>query len=199
MVGEIFLARLNISEPQTESFWESTKAMESFAHNLPGFVGLSVWKDMNVPNSYVAIMESKNEASAMEIMSKFIESPIFDQLQGPLEGTSSNRWIKICAWRGEAISKQPPGSYLSASLRTSDPGRSDELAQDYDLVFGNLSLISGYSGHAYGSVNQIEEQMIGLVWWNSIEAYKSSLPPQKFYQIRLFCRVSETDMHSPEV
>ena len=196
MVGEIFLARLHVPASAVEQFWDGSLAISNMASTMPGFIGQSIWCDLTDPESFLVVLETVDEASAVNIMQETVISSVFEKLQEQVEGTPTARWIKVRIFRGEPISSMPDGTFLSASLRTAEPGRAFELEQDYDMLFENLSYIDGYLGHANGPVNKLDEQMIGLVWWSTIEAYKSSLPNQTFYDIRLFRRVSSSEMHT---
>jgi heme-degrading monooxygenase HmoA len=196
MLGEILVARLHVPTPSIEDFWRATQDMNSLVRAMPGYLGLSVWADANDPDSYLIVFEAKDEQAAQVAMKAFIESSVFEQLQNEVEGTSSNRWVKVKSSSGGLISEMGVGSYLSASLRNAEPGRAYELERDYDMVFENLSFIDGFKGFAYGPSNNIEEQLIGFAWWTSIEAYQASLPPQVFYEIRLFRRVSDAEMNT---
>jgi heme-degrading monooxygenase HmoA len=194
MPGTIFVARLNVPTPKIARFWDTCKSVSGLASFLPGFLGFSVWSDASNPDSYLMVFESEDERCANGTMKALIESPLYDELQKEIEGTSSNRFVNVVAQSGGLISEMPVGSFLSASLRNAEPGRAHELAKDYDLVFENLSFIDGFAGFAYGPSNHVEEQMVGFAWWNTAEAYLASLPPQIFYEIRLFRRISESEM-----
>jgi heme-degrading monooxygenase HmoA len=196
MLGEILLARLHVPTASIEEFWQATKDMKSLVRVIPGYLGLSVWSDAKDPDSYLLVLEARDEQTAQVAMKSFIESPTFDRLQNEVEGTSSNRWVKVKQSDGPLVSEMPVGSYLSASLRNAEPGRAYDLEKDYDMVFENLNFIEGFKGFAYGPSNNIDEQLIGLAWWTDIEAYRASLPPQTFYDIRLFRRVSDAEMHN---
>ncbi|HLO99518.1 MAG TPA: antibiotic biosynthesis monooxygenase [Fimbriimonas sp.] len=194
MVGEIFLARLNINGDASIEFWHAVKQMREIMQVQPGFVGFSLWIDHSDPESYLMVLEAKSEASVGASLREVVQSEAFEALQGPLEGVSSNRWIKLLARRGVTIESMPPDSFMTASVRLAEPGMADNLAADYALVFESLSVLPGFRGFGYGPANNLAEQFIGLAWWDSMDDMMRSLPAGKVPKLKFFRRVSEKEM-----
>lgn len=194
MAGEIFLARLNIHANASIEFWNAVKQLRDIMRAQPGFEGFSLWIDHSDHESYLMVLEAKSEASVGTTLQQVIQSPAYEALQKPLEGVSSNRWITPIASRGASIESMPPDSFMTASVRLAEPGMAQVLADDYALVFENLSVLPGFRGFSYGPTNNLAEQFIGLALWNTMDDVMRSLPPGKVPKLRFFRRVSEAEM-----
>jgi hypothetical protein len=91
---------------------------------------------------------------------------------------------------GTRVSEADERSFLSISVRISDPGYGIDLAEEIDQLFQHLRLIPGFSGCVYGVGDDLPEEVIGVVTWANREAFVASLPPtQRPYEVKLFERV----------
>jgi len=87
-------------------------------------------------------------------------------------------------------SKTPVPSYLSMSVRISDPGYETELVEEIGHIFEELQLIPGFLGAMHGNRDGLDEEVIGIVTWESPEAFSLSLPPSQYrYDVRLYERI----------
>jgi len=198
MVGEVVTVRVLVPAMRTQQFWEAYREVATAMKSVDGTLGVSLWSDLAQPESFVVVFEGANEAAAQTAISCAISSAAFMGFSEPTIGADSYRWIHVRDVDGPLISEMPEGSYLSASLRVSEPGRDRELADDYRWVFDNLAVIPGYAGSLYGSINRINEHFLGLVWWYAREAFNASLPKKSPYELKLFRRVTDREMQTEQ-
>lgn len=199
MVGEIVVTRVQVPVQKTQMFWEASKKVDALLKEIPGYVGLSVWGDAKDGESFLLVIESLNERTADEAFQALAASELMAEMSDPTEGNVVNRWIRVIEVDGIPISQMPVDSYLSGSRRIAEPGRAEDLAADYQMVFSSLKLLPGYIGSAYGPVSNVPEHFIGLVWWSSKDAFDQSVPRKDEYDLHLFRRVHGSEMDSKPI
>ena len=196
MIGEIVVIRVQVPVHKTQLFLDSCNKANTFLEELPGFIGMSVWGDTADGESFIIVYETTDEESAEKGFKALASADLLQELSEPTEGTILNRWIRVVESKGKTIASMPPDSYLSSSRRISEPGRTHELEEDYQMVFASLGLMPGFAGSAYGSASNVPEQMIGLVWWNSKEAFEASVPNKDSSELHLFRRIHASEMEA---
>ena len=91
--------------------------------------------------------------------------------------------------RGKRPERIAVGSYASFSFRVAQPGMGTELQSELARIFGELSMIDGYLGAMTCRNESLHEEVTGVVFWASQEAFKASLPSKVFYEVTLYQRV----------
>ena len=100
-----------------------------------------------------------------------------------------SRYAIRSASPGSGVFEGRPGGFLSLTIRNAEPGRADELADDLDIIFGELSVIPGFVGHTVGFHESLPEQACALAAWTRRESFARSLPEGRIHDVELYRRV----------
>ncbi|MER3496709.1 MAG: hypothetical protein C4320_08045 [Armatimonadota bacterium] len=109
----------------------------------------------------------------------------------------SVRFITVRASGGQGPSDMATGTYLSISDRNAEPGRAAELAQDYEFVFGSLSVLPGFAGYLYGPYGGLEEKLFGFALWSDEESLRESIARHLRHQLRIYEKVDPENAPDP--
>lgn len=161
----------------------------SILSRIPGFVGSTVWQAVATPTEFL-LVDAYEDAPALEaaqvavVEEGFMETAIrsfrqpFDLRQGEIKRE-----------QGRIVSETAIGDYLSLSDRTADPGHGRELEDELTRVFSELESIDGYLGSVIARNVNLGEEVLGVVLWQTEQAFRLSLPLKLLYEVRLYRRI----------
>jgi len=186
----LFIIRVQVNELDllgVDSYFRNTRERLS---TVDGAIGQSLWRLSGAHDELLVMQEfrdvdaTERGLEAMAGMKLLVESQSTDHNPADLVR------IMVRGRVGCRPSQTPLPSYLSMSVRISDPGYEEELVDEIAQIFQELQLIPGFLGALHGNRDGLDEEVIGLVTWESPEAFSHSLPPkQRKYDVRLYERV----------
>ena len=156
--------------------------------SFKGFRGLSAWSEVNREGRGLGIYHYADSQSAEEGLRRIVEDEAMIESMVRLTDTPDVINFEVTAKDGFDMDHTGPNAYLSLSERFSAPGFGSDLDQDLNRVFSELRLVPGYLGSIRGFKVGLEEERIGIVLWESREAFEASLPNQPMYHVQLFRR-----------
>lgn len=186
----LLLIRVHIDEidnPGVESYYLT--ARERFA-KMTGILGSSLWRDHKDSGQSLIAFEFRDVESADRAMAAISTVHLLSESQAAEFEPAEAIRVIVRGRFGRRVSEAATTGFLSMSLRISDPGYGDDLVSEIDQIFQHLRLIPGFAGAIFGTSDDLDEEVIGVVTWDSKEAFVASLPPsQRPYEVKLFARV----------
>lgn len=171
--------------------------VETYSHDarerlstVEGWQGLSLWRDVQNREQMLVIYEHDSLQSAENGLVALSDIKLLAEQQTMDYRPAEVLRVRVTGRVGGVLDSFPASSFLSASVRVADPGYGKDLDDEIGHIFDELRYIPGYLGSVHGSNESLDEEIVGLVAWESEAAFKMSLPPGKTpYAVRLFNRV----------
>lgn len=186
----LFLIRVQVSELDlrgVDSYFRDTRERLSA---VDGALGQTLWRLSGAHDDMLVIQEYRDVESTERGLEALAGTKLLAESQSADYNPADLMRIVVHGRVGCRPSQTANPSYLSMSIRISDPGYEAELLEDVSHIFQELQLIPGFLGAMYGNRDGLDEEVIGLVTWGSPEAFSQSLPPkQRKYEVRLYERV----------
>jgi len=185
----LILAKLSVhklDEPTSERYYEQILPV---LKGVDGFLGLGLWRGVTGDGNHLAAYLYKDFQSADEGLRAISGQRSFTSAQNVLTLPADVIRCRPFRSKGSAILETPIDSYLSLSVRTSEPGYGQDLAEELEQIFAELQLIPGYLGSYVGVNDALDEEAVGIVAWATDEAFKKSMPKKSTYPVNLFRRV----------
>lgn len=152
---------------------------------LPGYRGAGLWRDTQDPTHTIVMFDYESEEAAHSALRFMVERPLIQQQYVGSEPADVLS-LTILHSEGALRGHFELAEFLSLSTRVADPGRGKDLARELDQIFSQLRYIEGYSGSLVGANQGLDEEVIGLVAWESLEAFQASIPRDTPYEVRIF-------------
>ena len=185
----LIIARVRIHELDVPIVTDYYFEVKDKLSSVEGCNGLSVWRDERDKESFLVIYEYADLAAAERGLVAISEIRVLAETQAADFRPADVQRIRISGYVGDRVAKAPTTAYLSMSQRVADPGYSPELQEELERVFDELQIMPGFIGSVYGTNDVLEEEVIGIVTWQSREAFLASLPPHvNTYSIVLYRR-----------
>ncbi len=190
-VSEILiLARVRLAEFDLPTIADYYFEVGQRLANVEGCHGISVWRDPDNSESFLVIYEYADDDAAARGLTAIAEVRV--KSESKLVEFNPADVIRVRTHRqtDKRVSESHRSSYLSMSVRIADPGYGPELLEEIGRIFDELHLIPGCLGSVYGPNAALEEEVVGIVTWDSEDAFISSLPPGSKYvrQIEFYSR-----------
>jgi heme-degrading monooxygenase HmoA len=153
-----------------------------------GFRSFTVWQCCERPADLAMLMHFDDEETLRSGWEAFEKQDFLGDILALNPSAPDLRNLIVV--RG----KSSPGdvaldNYLSLSIRIADPGHGPELIRELEEIFASLEVLDGCVGSMVCSVEHLEEEIVGIVFWTNEEAFRRSLPSKKMYEVRLFKRI----------
>jgi heme-degrading monooxygenase HmoA len=185
----LILAKLSVhklDEPTSERYYEQIMPV---LRGVDGFLGLGLWRGTLGDGSHLATYLYRDPQSADSGLRAISGQRSFTSAQSVLTSPADVVRCRRLEARGLRITESPLGSYLSMSVRTSEPGYGAELAEELERIFAELQVIPGFLGSYVGVNDSLNEEIVGLIAWGSEDAFRTSIPTRPPYEVHLFRRV----------
>jgi len=153
------------------------------------FLSITVWRSTSDPTRYIALNHYATPDAALRIEEEATESGLLVDLMGSWQEPPDLRFIHIEAREG-LVPEQVEFKHLASfSTRVADTGQGDELSKELSYIFEELKLMDGFLGCMKGRLEGVPEEIIGVAFWRTREAFQKSLPSKARYKVDLFERV----------
>lgn len=166
-------------------FTSVTEALQ----RVPGFRGAAYWNCVSKPDSIILLYDYESaEAADRGLRASMAVRPLAERLVADVAPPDVMR-VKVIESSGLLKGGLPEGRFLSLSIRVAEPGYGEDLSTELTDIFAGLSVIDGFKGSLVGSNDTLDEEIVGLVAWDSKAAFEASLPKGMPYEVLLFQRV----------
>ncbi|HZH98916.1 MAG TPA: antibiotic biosynthesis monooxygenase [Fimbriimonadaceae bacterium] len=153
-----------------------------------GFLGASVWRASHENHDYMLVLQFESPAAAEDALTRVSERGLLSSATGILQGPPEVRRVLMDGSDGMVPDQVAPGHLMSLSVREAGPGYGADLLQEIDDIFQELSNLEGYLGSIRGTNEVIDDEVIGMVFWRTPEAFHRSVSPNALRRIELFQR-----------
>ncbi|MBS1721581.1 MAG: hypothetical protein JSS66_01095 [Armatimonadetes bacterium] len=157
--------------------------------NIPGFISTSVWERHDDPFAIMTLGHFESEADSSKAWDMLMRSPVMEVLTDLMSDAPNTLRFKIRATGGKSLESMGIGQFCSLSTRIADPGYAPDMLFELETIFKELAVIPGFSGYVTGQLTEVEEEVIGMAFWDSKQAYDTSIPKKSMYRIDLYNRV----------
>lgn len=182
----IILARLVVHETDVANLHTYYRKLRPALEKVEGFQGLSLWRNYDNGERFLAMYRYRDLACAEVGLQALTENRLLAQTAvASAEPADVIRGF-VLGEDGRAPNDVRTGQYLSLSIRVAEPGYGQDLANELERIFGELTLIPGYLGSLYARNETLAEEIVGIVTWESPQAFASSVPPGTLYELMLY-------------
>jgi heme-degrading monooxygenase HmoA len=190
LVNEVLiLAKLAFHRSDEPGMTNYYQDIEPALKQIDGFCGLGIWRRVDVADEYLAIYFYRDSESADEGLRAIGQHRSLAHAPVTINAPADVIRVRKIKAMGPNIATAPIASYLSMSVRTSEPGYGKELAEELERIFDELQFFPGSKGSFIGCNDSLEEEVVGLVTWNTEQDFRASLPKRSPYPITAYMRI----------
>jgi heme-degrading monooxygenase HmoA len=157
--------------------------------DIPGFVSATLWEQHDDPFAFLTVSHYLDEADSVRAFDSLIRSPVIDVVNELLSEAPDILRFRVLKKTGRPIEQLKVGDFMSLSKRIADPGMATDLLAELQGIFAELAFIPGFLGSLTGQLTEVDEEVLGLVYWESKAAWEKSMPENAMYKIMLYQRV----------
>lgn len=188
MPKTLVLTWVRVSDAEDEAVDAIRNRALDVLKTVDGLVSLTFWERADRIGSRLTIAEFDSLDAAGLAIERMSASEVLAELIQISESPPDLQRIFVSTSSGAGSSGVPIGGYASVSLRTADPGMGASLEQELGIIFQELSFIPGFVGSMIGHRELLEEEVVGIVFWENREAFEASLPKKVMYEVSLYRR-----------
>lgn len=174
------------SEVLLDSYMERGRAA---LQSLPGHLGMSLWKSVADPARHILAFEYADEVSANNGLAAMTMAGLVMVEQNVSFVAPAIHTFRTIHMLGHTPRGIALGGILSVVIRGGEPGRAALLDEDLKQTFATMAEIPGFQGGCWGPKLGLEDEMVAVAVWESLEAYSRSLPPMPTYEVRAYSRI----------
>ncbi|MGV3618963.1 MAG: hypothetical protein ACO1SV_26855 [Fimbriimonas sp.] len=190
MADMLILARVQLNELDYLTIDEYAGSARERLATVEGFVGMSVWQRADDPMAIMIAYQYADLEAAERGLIALTDIRLLAEQQSADYRPADVQRVRVRQQDRSRMHEVPKGAYVSISSRIADPGYGEELDEEIDRIFDELRLLPGYLGSLHGPNDVLLEEIIGLALWQSVEAFRASIPPSaRNYEVRLSRRI----------
>ncbi|RYG30182.1 hypothetical protein EON81_25380 [bacterium] len=188
MLGSLIVARMSVHPDDREASDRYYTGLRPHLEKVEGFRGVAVYGHVRFPEEHLALYGYTDTQAADRGLEALADYRFHSETVSKASVPNVIR-LEVLGRVGQNILAAPKDSFLSMSLRVANPGYSDELAQDLDRIFNEISMIDGFLGAEYGCNDTLPDELVGLAAWRGAESFQASVPEGTIYDVRLYRRL----------
>lgn len=150
----------------------STEALK----DLPGFVSISVWRNLQDAEEHRVAYEYKDPESARHGLEALSEQGLILAELNVLSASPDVMFIAIRGHQGTSLGHAPIGAMISIKHLTCGPGLSGEALDDIAYAFEGLAMLDGYLGHLRGNDPKLDDSITSIGIWRDPAALAQAIP-----------------------
>lgn len=185
----IVINRARFAEIDMDLMSNLRKRVQAVFSSIPGFVSNTVWERVDDPFSFLTIGHFRSEDDSLKAWDMIVRSPVMEVIGDLLSEPQNNQRFFLRGSAGIKLEDTKPGQFCSVSARISDMGYSENVLTELHLIFQELQSIPGFLGYVTGQQTEIEDEVLGLAFWDSRQSFELSIPKKTMYEIDLYSRV----------
>ena len=185
----VILAKLHIQPIHHRQAASYYSAIDKALRSVDGYEGVGLWQSPTRTSEFIALYHYASLAAAEKGLEVVSEEGVLSESMPSEEIPADVRRVEIFKKSGRREPNAKVGDFLSISFRLADPGYGERLMEEIDRIIDEISYIPGFLGAEYGRNQSLEDEIIGIVSWDSREAFASSVPPGTLYEVNLYQRV----------
>lgn len=155
---------------------------------VDGFEGSGYWQSYNDPTYTMIHYQYRDQAAAELGLKALVDKRPLTERTELVSSPPDVLGIDIKGRQGRRVTSEV-GDWLSISIRMADTGYGQDLCDELDRIFQEISVLDGFLGAEYGVNQTLEDQVVGLALWSSREAFTASVPPGTIYDVNVFRRL----------
>ncbi|RYG43229.1 hypothetical protein EON79_17380 [bacterium] len=192
----ILMVRSHVPAQRMAAFASAQERAREFYSTCQGIHGPTIYSQEGDAETFLTLLELDSHAEFDLEMSARLTDEMAMEFHRAMDVAPSVRTIRIIAGAGPRAEALPSDSVLSISDRIADPGKAEDLARDYEAVFGSFAMLDGFLGYAYGPDGATEEHIFGLAVWRDREALNQSLKDAMRHDLRIYRRVHDGELQT---
>jgi hypothetical protein len=147
-----------------------------FHPDQPGLLSLTVWESLQQPDLWLALFHHDSEEHRESSLRAFIESPLFEHLQGFMVDVPDIRVISVDAASGTPPGATGIGEWVSIVTHDSHIGEGVFTAREAVEISRDLQTLQGWRGNIIGRSVVLENEVYNLAFWDDLDTMQTELP-----------------------
>ena len=156
---------------------------------VSGLLSMTLWERHDDPFGFMTVGHFQTEGDSLLAWNALIASPVMDVMAEIMTEVPNTLRFYVNSQTGVPIEKTHEGTFCSVSTRIADIGYGPDMLKELKDIFEELKLIHGFQGGITGEMIDVSDEILGLAFWDSKDAYEASLPKKSMYRIDLLQRV----------
>ena len=186
MAQSVILVRLTLDWEDVGAAREYVEDMREALKDVPGFLGSGAWKGVRDPHARLILFMYESAEAARAGFVAIGDLPSLIERQHAGAEPADVKGLIVEREDGRFLDALPTELPVSFSFRNAEPGYGPEMVDEYEGIFGGLSMIPGYAGMLIGVNSKLTDEVSGFVAWKSEVAFSASMPENSFYEVTLY-------------
>lgn len=154
-----------------------------------GLMSLTLWERHDDPFSFMTMGHFATEEDSLQAWDKLVRSPVMDVMTELMTEPPNVQLFNLTSHTGKSLENTAPGTFCSFSTRIADIGYGPTMTEEMNGIFEELKVLPGFLGGITGQLNEVSDEILGLMLWSTKSAYEASLPATVTFRIDLYQRV----------
>ncbi len=192
------ISRFSVPEHRLAGYEEMSAAFSVRVNTHPGSRGTHIWVGVDDAAHWMRLTLYANEQAERHVHGRVSTS---DSMVEKIReaGIVPDLTRCVVVWKhGVSPERLPIEPFVSYSVRAFATGMQTDWIEKLQSNFEEISNIDGYRGSMIATTAETPEEVSALVFWESEEAFRRSLPDGPDYEIDLY-RDSNLLTPAPEI
>ncbi len=187
-VGAVQISRFTIPSGNERDYEGMLRSFGEEVGDDSGFISTTVWQDIDHPGAFMRVTAFRDFDALFKSYDEMVESGFLEESIEKY-GISPDIRRNIPIWDKRFDFHQlKKVQYISLSVRAMEPGQGVPWIEKMKYNFAEIEILPGMRGCWIGQHDEIEDEITGLVAWDSLESCRQSIPQPLHYPIYVFRR-----------
>ncbi|MBS1716427.1 MAG: hypothetical protein JSS72_01695 [Armatimonadetes bacterium] len=149
----------------------------------------SLWQRERFPKQFLTLHGFANENDAKTYQQSIGATNYPEQFAQICVTPPNIVYLECTHAVGGHMLVKPDEDFLSISHRIAEPGYGEQLAEEIEMIFSELTMIAGFRAGLVCVNQALEEEVYSFASWSKLEAFLASLPEIEVYKVLAYHRL----------
>lgn len=187
-VGAVTISRFKIPAGHEKEYEGMLRSFGDEVQDDSGFISTSVWKDLDRAGEFMRITAFRDFDALFQSYDEMVENGFLEEaVERWGVAPDVRRQIPVYSKNFE-FKQLGKMEFLSLSVRAMEPGQGPAWIEKMKYNFAEIEILPGMRGCWIGQHDEIDDEIAGIVIWDSLDACRQSIPEPLHYPIHVFAR-----------
>lgn len=156
----------------------------------PGTISRSLWQNTSYPERSAVLTHYLDDESAEADLEKIVESGMLERATAAMGSTPDIRHFHLIDDVPGQLDTFDMRGVMSLSVQFAPPGGLEERVAELLDMADAFRALDGFRGFKFCRGVQVCEEVLSLMFWDSVPSFRASMPRQPLNPVEVFGRIA---------
>ncbi len=158
--------------------------------SMPGVLSHTLWQSIAWADRCAVLTHFEDEAASIRVMEDMIDGGYLEKATAASMSVPNVKSFLPIVEVGGQVQEFTAGPVMSLSVQVTPPGGLPERLEDLAYLAEVFQSLPGYRGFRLCRGVRVADEVLSLMYWDSVQSFEGSMPKQPLNPVEVFRRLA---------